>query len=249
MDWILLRGLAREASHWGGFVERLQSSRPGDRFHLLDLPGTGIHHQSPAPRSLRETRLFLEKAYGQRPRPFGLIGLSLGGMVALDWAQQRPDHCAALVLINTSSGFSRPWQRLRPANWPAIVRLLLSADLTRRELGILTLTSNTPLAPQVAEDWIRIQRERPVSRVNVLRQLSAASRFKPNTLPPAMPSLVLASKGDRLVDWRCSQKLAHHWQCPLVCHDSAGHDLPLDDPDWVVQQINRHFPARIVPRL
>src|SRR5690554_4657129 len=65
-----------------------------------------------------------------------------------------------------------------------------------------------------------------------MRQLTAASTFKPTSPPPAMPTLILTSLADRLVDWRCSQALAQHWQCPLVCHENAGHDLPLDDPDW-----------------
>lgn len=241
MDWILLRGLAREAAHWGSFVERLQHSRPADVFHCLDLPGTGIHHQLLAPRSIPATQRFLEQRYGSRPRPFGLIGLSLGGMAALNWAQQRPQDCAALVLINTSSSLSLPWQRLRPANWPAIARLLLSRDLNQREQGILALTSNRPITPQTLTHWHRIQRERPVSRANVMRQLTAASTFKPTSPPPAMSTLILTSLADRLVDWRCSQALAQHWQCPLVCHENAGHDLPLDDPDWVIQQINHHF--------
>jgi len=241
MDWILLRGLARETAHWGSFVERLQRSRPDDVFHCLDLLGTGIHHQLLAPRSIPATQRFLEQSYGSRPRPFGLIGLSLGGMAALNWAQQRPQDCAALVLINTSSSFSLPWQRLRPANWPVIARLLLSRDLSLRERNILALTSNRAIASHVATDWARLQQERPVTRANVIRQLYAASTFRPDNQSPPVPTLVLASKADRLVDWRCSQKLAQHWQWEFACHESAGHDLPLDDPDWVIQQINRRF--------
>ncbi|PMZ18082.1 alpha/beta hydrolase, partial [Pseudomonas sp. FW306-02-F08-AA] len=35
----------------------------------------------------------------------------------------------------------------------------------------------------------------------------------------------------------CSQALAAAWNLPLVMHPFAGHDLPLDDPAWVVAQV------------
>jgi hypothetical protein len=49
---------------------------------------------------------------------------------------------------------------------------------------------------------------------------------------------VLASRADRLVDGSCSRALAYRVPgARLAEHDSAGHDLPLDDPEWVVAQI------------
>jgi hypothetical protein len=43
--------------------------------------------------------------------------------------------------------------------------------------------------------------------------------------------------GDKLVNPHCSRTLAQQWQAPLRAHDSAGHDLTLDEPDWVAQQV------------
>ena len=48
-----------------------------------------------------------------------------------------------------------------------------------------------------------------------------------------LPTLLLASRNDGLVDVRCSRGLAAAWKVPLVEHASAGHDIPLDDPEWV----------------
>ena len=31
--------------------------------------------------------------------------------------------------------------------------------------------------------------------------------------------------------------LAHAWHCPLQEYPPAGHDLPLDAPQWVVEQV------------
>ena len=50
-DWVLLRGLTREARHWGGFPERLGAAL-GVEVHCLDLPGNG-HLLSEAGGELR----------------------------------------------------------------------------------------------------------------------------------------------------------------------------------------------------
>jgi hypothetical protein len=36
--------------------------------------------------------------------------------------------------------------------------------------------------------------------------------------------------------------LTHPWQCSLRLHPGAGHDLPLDDTPWVLEQI-QHWRA------
>jgi len=51
------------------------------------------------------------------------------------------------------------------------------------------------------------------------------------------PTLLLASAGDQLVSLKCSQALAAAWQCPIQTHPWAGHDLPLDDPPWVIARV------------
>ncbi|MBJ6139046.1 alpha/beta fold hydrolase [Marinobacter litoralis] len=242
MDWLLIRGLARESAHWGGWLKQLQHARPMDRFHTLDLPGTGGARNLCSPTSIAEAREYAEKQSLQLPRPLGLIGLSLGGMVALDWALENPEDCAGLVLISSSSGLSTPWRRMKPAQWPNVVRLMAQANIEARELAILSLTSNRPINVAVAEQWRAIQLKRPVRRANVLRQLYAASRYKPRAQNIKVPALVLASKGDRLTDWRCSLALAEALKCPLELHPAAGHDLPLDAPQWLIDQLATHFP-------
>lgn len=243
MNWLLLRGLARESAHWGDWPEELRQARPGDSFHTRDLPGTGLARHLRSPANITEIREFAEQAARHLPRPFGLIGLSLGGMVALDWALHRPEDCANLVLISSSSGHSRLWRRLRPTRWPRVLRMLSQTDSNAREQAILSLTSNGPVNRAVARQWQAIQRERPVGRPDVIRQLYAASRYKPSHQKLQIPALVLTSHGDRLMDWRCSRDLAESLECPLVVHPSAGHDLPLDAPDWLIKQLNTYFPV------
>lgn len=238
MHWILLRGLTREQAHWGEFAERLRQAFPGHHFHTVDLPGTGVHYRDPSPASIAGIRELVCRQVSHIPRPYGLLALSMGGMVALDWAQHAPDgEIQELVLINTSSGFSPPWQRMRPAGWPRILRLLLRRELFDRERDILRLTCNRPVALATVKHWYRIQRQRPVSPANALQQLRAAATYKPLDRRPLPDALVLASRGDRIVHWQCSATLARRWQWTLQVHPDAGHDLPLDDPAWLVRQL------------
>ena len=52
-----------------------------------------------------------------------------------------------------------------------------------------------------------------------------------------MPLTVLASNGDRLCSPIASRRLAARLGAPLHVHPTAGHDLPLDDPDWVIARM------------
>jgi alpha-beta hydrolase superfamily lysophospholipase len=52
-----------------------------------------------------------------------------------------------------------------------------------------------------------------------------------------LPVLVLNGAADRLVDPRCSRALAARWGAELHVHPHAGHDLPLDEPEWLVDRL------------
>jgi pimeloyl-ACP methyl ester carboxylesterase len=120
---------------------------------------------------------------------------------------------------------------------------LWQRDPLQQEAAILRLTSRYFADnPAIMTRWAAYARECPPSRRNTLRQLLAALRYRPPPAQPRVPMLVLNSLGDELVDSRCSQALAEHWQLPLRRHPDAGHDLPLDAPDWVCEQIRAWMP-------
>jgi pimeloyl-ACP methyl ester carboxylesterase len=107
-----------------------------------------------------------------------------------------------------------------------------------RERVVLRITSRaSDHGSALLDAWLAIRRERPVSAANALRQLWAAARYRAPLTKPQVPLLLLASRGDGLVDPRCSLAIAQRWACEIAMHPWAGHDLPLDDADWVVQQV------------
>jgi pimeloyl-ACP methyl ester carboxylesterase len=163
-------------------------------------------------------------------------------MVAVEWAAQAPQEVRACILVNSSmGGLSPPWQRLRPASYGALLRCLLpGTPLPDRERLVWSMTSGRAAEASVLADWVAFADSRPVRAANVLRQLLAAARYRPPRRL-AVPALVVAARGDRLVSPRCSQALAHAWGLPLVEHPWAGHDLPLDAPEWLAEQVARWY--------
>ena len=76
-----------------------------------------------------------------------------------------------------------------------------------------------------------------MTRANALRQLWAASRFRISAIP-SCPIQILSSVQDPLVSSACSQALADKLQAPMFSHATAGHDLPLEDSEWLVSKIS-----------
>jgi pimeloyl-ACP methyl ester carboxylesterase len=243
-QWILLRGLTRETAHWGGLVADLQQALPGDAVLAVDLPGNGCWHHRPSPTTVQgmvqACRADLA-ARGLAP-PYHLLAMSLGAMVAVEWARGAPQEVASGVLVNTSlRPFSPFYHRLRPQNYGALLRLVLwPRPAEAVELQVLAMTSNLAAArAPVLAHWAAVRRQRPVSGRNALRQLLAAARYRAPATAPLPHLLLLASRHDQLVASACSQALAAAWNLPLVMHPFAGHDLPLDDPAWVVAQVRK----------
>lgn len=239
-QWIFLRGLARETRHWGEFPNIFQKQFPGDKVHLVDLPGAGEKNKVVSPATIqgimREVRSDLQAQVGSGP--FHILALSLGGMVALSWMDQFPDEVAGSVIVNSSSRLSPFYQRLRWESWRAFLFSVAQVDATHREQGILQLISNNETHRERALPlWAKIGRESRVPLKTLLLQLSAAGRYRVPTRVLGEKVLFVSGLGDRLVEPACSEALATHYQSPIVRHPWAGHDIPIDDPDWIIQKV------------
>lgn len=247
--WVFLRGLTRESAHWGGFPQAFQSGLTDANIVVLDLPGNGVLHRQRSPLSIADLVVFCraELCRQRVAAPYHLLAMSMGAMVAAQWARDAPQDIAGAVLINTSfRPFSPFYQRLRPRNYAHLLRLALpGAGDAARERTVLGLTSNHPErhASELSQ-WQQIRQRHPVSTGNAVRQLLAAARFRASPQAPACPVLLLGSAHDGLVNAQCSRAIARRWGVPLVLHPDAGHDLPLDDPQWVVDQVRQWLAQR-----
>lgn len=84
--------------------------------------------------------------------------------------------------------------------------------------------------------------ERRPHRRSFVRQIAAALRSR---LPRKIkaPLLVLGSRADRLVSWKCSERIARALGAELELHDEGGHDLVLDAGPWICARL-RAWSAR-----
>ncbi|MFT3857116.1 MAG: alpha/beta hydrolase [Aquabacterium sp.] len=242
--WVLLRGLTREAGHWGGFVDELRAVMPADDcFVTPDLQGNGLRWREDSPTDVEAMVAACRQdlqARGLKP-PYTVLAMSLGAMVTAAWASRHPAELHACMLINTSlKPFSPFWQRLRPRQYPRILALLLTRpDALAWERAIMQMTTRHPLEPDATlAQWLALRQSHPVSTRNGLRQLIAAIRYRAPPARPPVPMLLLNSLGDQLVHPACSEALSRAWRVPLIRHPTAGHDLPLDAAPWVARQVH-----------
>jgi len=242
ITWVLLRGLMREHRHWGDFPELLKQTFPNSQILTPDLPGSGRRNKETSPSSINA---IMEKVRDDvvnhsHSHPYYLVGLSLGAMTAIEWAKCYPNEIAGGVLMSTSlRGINPLFHRLRPANYPSIIRnIFLSNDIQRNEETILKLTSNKHASDkELLNSWIQYAKESGMTRSNGLRQLLAASRYSAPATKPDIPLILLNGREDHLVNPTCSNTIASRWKVPLLSHPHAGHDLTLDAGKWVCEQI------------
>jgi pimeloyl-ACP methyl ester carboxylesterase len=240
----MMRGLVREARHWGHLKDYFAQRLPAASMHTVDFPGMGTEHHRQTPAKMDQivddTRARHLDARSKSDiaanAKWGIFAVSLGGMVALNWASRYPNDFEYVVVANTSAGnLSTPFQRFSWRNLGKVARATFTRNSVRREQLLLSFTVNNPNIDQgqVAQQWSQFPR---ASRSTLIRQMWAASRWK---LPAQINSnvLVLASEADRLCNVQCGKNIAAHIGAPIMIHPTAGHELPRDEPDWCIAQV------------
>jgi pimeloyl-ACP methyl ester carboxylesterase len=213
--WILLRGLSREAGHFGPFVPALAGAMPDAAVVALDLPGAGSRLRDRWPDTIADAMEMVRGKALSRVKtgaPMFLMGVSLGGMVVLEWAARHPSEVSGLVVGASSATDVAPfWMRMRPQGLAALISSALTSDPARRQARIVRAVSNRrDLWDATIRSWTQIDRERPVSVGTVRAQVASASRWRaPRSLE--VPALFLVGQGDRLVHPDCTRRRAVEW--------------------------------------
>lgn len=231
MEWVLLRGWVREKRHWNGFDQLMAEKLSGSKIICLDLPGIGENSNLTCPISVSQITDLLRAQLPTKTSRRKILGISLGGMISIDWATRYPEDFDAAVIINSSaSNLNSIQERINFSIFLQGIKILLRHCPEKREEEILKLSSNKFQKPPYSAGSLPFKTS--------VRQLIAATRFKALS-PLKIPSLFLLSEKDRLVNPVCGQALARVIDSVLVTHSSAGHDLSLDEPEWIVEQIQK----------
>ena len=199
--------------HGGVFAPLVPALARRHRVHVVDLPGHGASAPV-APYDLAALANALDGATADEKEPLALLGWSLGGTVALEFARTRPSRVRSLALVATTPSFvARP-------DWP---HAMAPATLTRfgDELRVAyraTLMRFLTLQVQGSDEGRRTLaalRERLFARGDPdPRQLDAAlsvlrdADLRPSLPGVRVPALVIGGARDALVPLAATKALA-----------------------------------------
>lgn len=239
-DVVLLHGWALHGGMWGPWAEQLATRA---RVHFVDLPGHGRSAWPAGTSSLRD----LARAVAPHvPQGAALVGWSLGGLVALELARERPADLAALVLLATTPCF------LTREDWTAGMDTSVLEGFAAGLAGDYRRTIANFLALQTWGDEHATQALRalrasldahgepdPLALAAGLRILRDADLRA--TLPGiALPTLVLAGEHDRITPAAAGRELATRLPAArFVEIPRAGHAPFLSHAEQVLQEVTR----------
>jgi pimeloyl-ACP methyl ester carboxylesterase len=241
MNWLLIRGLGRDQKHWYKFPELLNSKFSDGKVITINLPG--LNGESEPPMSINEITDYIRAKWLDRKESiqgdWSILAISLGGMIAIDWCDRYPHDFKKIAIINSSSkSTSSTFQRISPIAIKTILHNFMIKDPVRREKQVLSLiTNNTKISNELLSDMVEVSNHMNLSKKTFFKQLFAASKF---TLPEKLtiPLTVMTTKGDRFTSYKCSEAIAKRYNVDCHLHPDAGHDLPMDDPTWVLSKLN-----------
>lgn len=236
--WVFVRGLGRGQGHWGLFRRLVLDSIGAENVEFLDLKGNGQRYDEISFTSISDfmedlrfySRLLKE---GQK---VNLVALSLGGMVCAEWAHQYPDEVASLTMVSSSSAESPFYHRFNLRSVPLLFKGAIGT-MREREKCILEVVANSAQRrDEEFADFVEYSTKYPLKISNFFRQIKAASGYR---MPSKMRVSIklIGSYGDRLVSPACTIHLAKLWNLEPVMHSWGGHDLGVDDPRWLFEQL------------
>ncbi len=227
---LLLHGLASSGFDWFPVAPALAAQH---RLILMDLRGHGhsslaLAHGYRVARMAEDAWRLLEALAVDHAN---VIGLSLGGCVALQMACQQPAALGRLVLVNT-------FARLRSSGM-----LLNRLKRLRRTLGSIDDLAQLVAAGLFSDPEVQAFAADRLRRNDIgaiRRTMAALARFDVRRRLPGIPNpaLILAGDRDRTVPFRCTQELAAglpHARLNVIA--GAGHALPYDQPDAFIAAV------------
>jgi len=222
---LLIHGLGSSAEDWVLQMPALCSRHP---VSAVDLPGHGGVSLLPGWPTVAEYAQVVASAMETHAAaPAHVVGLSLGGAVALQLALDFPAHVRSLSLINTFGRF-----RLTAGAWlRGAVRLALVVGGRMDWLGAWVAAGLFPRLDQALLRDAAAARIAGNPRRGYLQSLWATARFNvgPRLRAISLPTLVVAGTRDTTVPTEAARGLAAAIPGARFCLlEGAGHVASVD---------------------
>lgn len=225
---LLLHGLGSRGEDWVFQIDALQKEF---QVITLDLRGHGTSSSTTGWITMSDMAtdvVSLIQHLGERS--VHVVGLSLGGGVALQMGVEFPEFVESLTIVNAAATLRVPSKRL-PA---ALVRLVLLASGRRRRLGEWVAAGLFPRDDQLELRKAAADRIAENLRHNYFRAIIAILRFdlREQVSLIEAPTLVVAGELDDTVPLPPKVALAQAISgARLEVIEGSGHATPLDEPD------------------
>lgn len=166
----------------------------------------------------------------------GVVGWSMGGIVALETARICPDIMRRLVVIGGTARFSAGNDEL-PGVSSSVLRAM-ALGLRRMPDNVLAAYNARVHAPQsgpiAAQDSALLDRGELLQGLDYLQRMDLRDGL--NRL--GLPTLVVHGREDRIVPWQAGEWLSRalavsQWRC----HEGLGHALPIRAPSLLAADI------------
>ncbi len=241
----LILGISREKRNWKYPIEALQAALPDFEIIALDNPGVGEYHKMNVPLTIGGHIDFLKKNFDKlKGEENYFLGWSLGGMIVAAWSNRYPKDMNGMILMTSSFGsLQMPWLRIKPLTVLPLVISIFSKGRKREDGLFNPICNNEQNREKLVTEAMVIQKESPVTGINIILQFVAASLFLTKSIKKQHPTLVLGAVNDHLVSYKCSKNIQSFWKTDYQEHPTAGHDIFNDDPEWVTEQVKTWLTA------
>jgi 3-oxoadipate enol-lactonase len=236
---MLVRGLARSHRYFAPIIPFLQQHFT---VILFDNRGAGKSDHPKGPYSSQQMAsdcVQVLAATGFESAWF--LGMSLGGMIVLDIANQYPDKVLGMVL---GSCTPRGKGSVPVSVWPQVllaVSALLPKKLGRKLQAYVTLSDDfIGQADEIMDVWDEYAKDEPFKLASLLAQNAAISSHDsmPYLHKITAPTLLLAGKQDRLVDCRNTPFMASVMaNAQGYIWDDTGHNMETEQPQRMAEKI------------
>lgn len=203
----------------------------------LNLPG---HGKVPAVESVEDMADYVRAMLNERGiTRYSVIGLSLGGMVALDIARRWPDEVVRLAMIESVPRVTDNRLVLALARGVLLLMRLIGrwlfALMPARVMGAETAESARYFKPALAK--------MSAANTYVVQRAALAYDGRPHLPDLKMPVLVMVGEKNTATHKSAKDIAEAITQCESVIIPGAGHIANLDAPEFVNQALKSFLRA------